>query len=180
MTSIELSIMSLLAEQPQYGYSIEKIIEDRGMRAWTEIGFSSIYYILSKLEKMGWVQSIIISESTMGPAKKVYQLTEAGDIAWREAAIKALSQPRRPFHELDLGLANLPLLGKDASVNALTEYRLTLIQRLSQVTDKAALKENQLFHVQLMFDRSICSMQAELLWLESTINQLQQKGEGNG
>ena len=51
MTNAELAILSLVAEQPRHGYEIENVIEQRGMRAWTEIGFSSIYYILKKLEK---------------------------------------------------------------------------------------------------------------------------------
>ncbi|MCY7144283.1 PadR family transcriptional regulator, partial [Streptococcus gordonii] len=38
-------ILGLLAEQPRHGYQIEKLIEDREMRRWTEVGFSSIYYV---------------------------------------------------------------------------------------------------------------------------------------
>ena len=51
ISNIEAAILGLLCERPQYGYEIEKIIEKRNMRNWTEIGFSSIYYILKKLEE---------------------------------------------------------------------------------------------------------------------------------
>ena len=44
-------ILGILAEQPHHGYQIEKLIVDRGMRKWTDVGFSSIYYVLEKLEK---------------------------------------------------------------------------------------------------------------------------------
>ena len=57
MTNAELAILSLIAEQPRHGYDIEQIIEARGMREWTEIGFSSIYYLPNKLEKAGLVES---------------------------------------------------------------------------------------------------------------------------
>ena len=53
MTNAELAILSLVAEEPRHGYDIEQVIEARGMRDWTEIGFSSIYYLLKKLEKSG-------------------------------------------------------------------------------------------------------------------------------
>jgi DNA-binding PadR family transcriptional regulator len=43
MTNAELAILSLVAEQPRHGYEIEQVIEEREMREWTEIGFSSIY-----------------------------------------------------------------------------------------------------------------------------------------
>jgi DNA-binding PadR family transcriptional regulator len=55
MTNAELAVLSLIAEQPRHGYDIEQIIEARGMRDWTEIGFSSIYYLLNKLEEAGMI-----------------------------------------------------------------------------------------------------------------------------
>ena len=33
-------ILGILAEQPRHGYQIEKLIEERGMRKWTDVGFS--------------------------------------------------------------------------------------------------------------------------------------------
>ena len=50
LTNTELAILGLVAEQPKHGYQIEQDIAARGMRDWTEIGFSSIYYVLNKLE----------------------------------------------------------------------------------------------------------------------------------
>jgi DNA-binding PadR family transcriptional regulator len=48
MTNAELAILSLVVEKPRHGYQIEQVIEERGMREWTEVGFSSIYYLLKK------------------------------------------------------------------------------------------------------------------------------------
>ncbi|MGD8625667.1 MAG: helix-turn-helix transcriptional regulator, partial [Anaerolineae bacterium] len=48
MTNAELAILTLVAEAPHHGYEIEQIIQERGMREWTEVGFSSIYYLLKK------------------------------------------------------------------------------------------------------------------------------------
>jgi DNA-binding PadR family transcriptional regulator len=56
MTNAKLAILSLIAEEPRRGYDIEQIIEARGMREWTEIGFSSIYSLLKKLETAGLVE----------------------------------------------------------------------------------------------------------------------------
>ncbi len=57
LTNTELAVLGLLAERPKHGYQIEQDIVERGMREWTEIGFSSIYYILNKLEAAGWLSS---------------------------------------------------------------------------------------------------------------------------
>ena len=64
MTNPELAILSLIAEKPRHGYDIEQVIEARGMREWTEIGFSSIYYLLNKLE-VTWFYSIRIATTTV-------------------------------------------------------------------------------------------------------------------
>ena len=49
ITNSELALLGLLMESPMHGYQIEQIIEDRGMREWTTIDLSSIYYLLHKM-----------------------------------------------------------------------------------------------------------------------------------
>jgi len=85
MTNAELAILSLISETPRHGYEIEQTIEKRGMREWTEIGFSSIYYLLNKLEKAGLVESQLIPTQGRGSRRRVYQITAEG----REALSKA-------------------------------------------------------------------------------------------
>jgi hypothetical protein len=53
LTDAELLVLGLVAEMPRHGYQLEQVIEQRGMREWTRIGFSSIYFVLGKLEMMG-------------------------------------------------------------------------------------------------------------------------------
>jgi DNA-binding PadR family transcriptional regulator len=89
MTNAELAILSLIVEKPRHGYELEVVIEQRGMREWTEVGFSSIYYLLKKLEKEGLVVGRLEQLPGRGPARKVYQATPAGRAAWQEAAVDA-------------------------------------------------------------------------------------------
>jgi len=51
MTNAELVLLSLIAENPRHGYDLEHVIAERGMRNWTEIAFSSIYFVLNQLVK---------------------------------------------------------------------------------------------------------------------------------
>ncbi len=62
LTNTELAVLGLLAERPKHGYQIEQEIALRGMRDWTEIGFSSIYYVLNKLAGAGWLASELSAE----------------------------------------------------------------------------------------------------------------------
>jgi DNA-binding PadR family transcriptional regulator len=70
MTNAELVLLNLIAEQPRHGYDIEQAIEERGMREWTEIGFSSIYYMLRKLRREKLIEGKL-EETSSGPARKV-------------------------------------------------------------------------------------------------------------
>ena len=97
MTNAELVILSLIAEHARHGYEIEQIIEARGMREWTEIGFSSIYYILKKLEKGGLIESRTEQPAGRGPARKVFRVTQAGEKALQTALFEALSAPPAPL-----------------------------------------------------------------------------------
>ena len=51
LTLSEQLLLGILAEKDYHGYDIEKVIKERGMRQWTGIGFSSIYYLLNRLEQ---------------------------------------------------------------------------------------------------------------------------------
>ena len=103
MTNAELAIMGLIAEGAKHGYQIEQIIKKRGMRNWTEIGFSSIYYLLKKLEKKGFVKSAL-QETTRGPVRKIYRITEKGESTLKEEVVKALSEPQRCTLPIQAGL----------------------------------------------------------------------------
>lgn len=177
MTNAELAIISLLAEEPRHGYEIEQIIEQRGMREWTEIGFSSIYYVLKKLEGNGWIQVEREDSIGQGPGKKVYHLTGQGRNIWHDTSLEMLRAPQKSFLPLNIGLANLPGLGLDESLAALKDYRHDLEEWISHIQARAALEFNQVEHVQIMFDLSITHYQAELDWLDRTITRLEKKGK---
>jgi DNA-binding PadR family transcriptional regulator len=171
MTNTELAILGLVAEQPSYGYQIEQSIEERGMRAWTEIGFSSIYYILNKLETAGWLESHKEDESER-PARKVYQLTPAGQAALHTSVLEHLSNPRPRSGDFDLALANLALLAPDEIKTGLQAYRQQLETRLETVTRKwqAVPPADLPPAVHALFSHSHSTIRAELEWVTSFLS----------
>lgn len=181
LTNTEMAILGLAAEGPRHGYQIEQDIAMRGMREWTEIGFSSIYYILNKLEKSGWLVSELVSgtaaEGRGGPARRVYRLTEAGLGVLREAVRARLARPRLRSGDFDLALANQPVLLPDETREAVRENRDYLVQRVEFVRARlqAARAGAQPAppHVEALFSRSLALMQAELDWLNDYLTQLE-------
>ena len=165
--------MSLLAEKPMHGYQIEQIIEERGMRDWTNIGFSSIYYILEKLRKIGWLKSVLESGEGKGPTRQIFSLTDAGRDVWKKAVISALSHPDRSSSNFQLGLSNLLLLEKEQIISALGEYVNELEQKYQQVMEKSSNNgENLPWNASAMFDLSLTQIKTELDWVKSFIKKI--------
>lgn len=176
MTNAELTILSLIAEQPRHGYEIEALIEDRGMRNWTEVGFSSIYYILKKLERSGLIEGHMEMSRGQGPARKVYRLTPKGHEEWRQATIDALSSPVPYYSPFRIGLSNLPGISPAEALSSLRRYTEALSGRLEGVQRAWDNQRTRLpYHVDALFDISVTLLEAELDWVRSFTLQFEER-----
>jgi DNA-binding PadR family transcriptional regulator len=173
MTNTELAILGLVAEAPRHGYEIERLIEQRGMRNWTEVGFSSIYYVLGKLEQRGWIASRTEPAEGRGPARKVFEIQPTGRDAWYQATLEALTGPGQPNSSFLLGLAGLPGIRSADAVVALRQYRRGILARKNEV-DEAWQRAGTLpFVLEGMFEYSVNLLQTELDWLDRYIPRLE-------
>ena len=175
MTNAEFAILTLIAEHPRHGYEIERIIEERGMREWTEVGFSSIYYLLKKLEKRSLIESRIEQQPGRGPARKVYCITPAGKNMCRQATLEALARPHHSYPPLQLGLANLPGVSVDEALAALRQHRDRLVEQLAYLRGRWEAQRPLPYFVEAMFDHSLTMIEAEKAWLEKFIKHLEKK-----
>ena len=179
MTNAEFAILSLIIEKSRHGYEIEQVIEERGMREWTEIGFSSIYYLLRKLEQDGYVNGRIEQQAGRGPARKVYQATPNGRKAYHQATLDALATPYTSYNPLLLGLANLPTVSLEEALTALNHHQEGLSERLARVQARRDEQRPLPDFVEAMFDYSLTMITAEIEWLEKCRNQLERTHEQN-
>ncbi|MHB8805946.1 MAG: PadR family transcriptional regulator [Anaerolineaceae bacterium] len=173
LTNPELIILGLVAEEPKYGYQIEQNIVQRGVREWTEIGFSSIYYILNKLEDRG----LLVSEKhTAGerPARKIYRLTNLGRQEYQKAVRARLTSPRPRTDDFDIGLANLLALDRSELLQALTSYQFALNEKLIQVQTKFDLDGGDDLNLAAyeLFNHSMAQLKAEVDWITEIIERL--------
>ncbi|GAB4417797.1 MAG: hypothetical protein Kow00106_13720 [Anaerolineae bacterium] len=167
MTDAELAILSIIAEGPIHGYDLQTVIAERGLRAWTQIGVSSIYYVLEKLERQGLVESTV-TQSADDTARRQYRITTAGIGVLQTAIADLIGTPREHADEFELGLAHLPALRPGQVRTALTAYRQELASRLALARERsAALKSAQApFHIEAMLSHRIALLEAELTWIE--------------
>ncbi len=180
MTDAELSILSLVAEGPRYGYELQQIIDERGLREWLTIGFSSIYYILNKLEQQSLLTGTLFPEGR-GPARKVYEITEAGRGILQTAIAELLREPRSLGSGFELGLANLGALKPAHVYQVLRHHQADLKIRLDAI--KLAWQRHQDEnhsgdHIHALYTHSIAMMQAELEWMNGFLNDWKERYPG--
>ncbi|MGD8457686.1 MAG: PadR family transcriptional regulator [Anaerolineales bacterium] len=174
ISNAELSLLSLLAEKPRHAYEIEQVIEARNMRDWTEIGFSSIYRILSKLEESGWLAGAMQPPEGRGPARKVYTLTPTGEKVWQDAALLNLAKPDRKYSSFLLGLDNLCALPPEEALGAIHTYltdQQTVYEQLSLTVETHPMRDD--FYIDVFFDYLLNQLAAEIEWLKKLIVRLE-------
>lgn len=71
---LELAVMGVLSRQSHYGYSLVRVLTERGAKSLKE---GTIYPILARLDRDGLVGSEWV-ESDQGPPRKYYALSPAG------------------------------------------------------------------------------------------------------
>ncbi len=176
MTNTELALLGLLTEGPKHGYQIEQDIELRGMREWTEIGFSSIYYLLKKAEAGGWV-TVDVQEGGNRPARKVFCLTKTGFDALHAAVYQRLAQPRFRSSDLELALSYLALLTRDECLEAIQHHQQDMLARLKKLEQKQKADRELGIpdNVEWLFDYSITNIHNELKWIDRFQEHLREK-----
>lgn len=177
ITNPELAVLGLIAEKPVHGYEVEQIVEQRGMRQWTEIGFSSIYHILNKLETAGLLSDEIQSAGSR-PARRVFYITSLGMGVLQDEIRRRLSSPRPHSGDMDLVLANWMLLPQAEIIEGLREQRQHLALRLEQVQAKwQSDRQDASFppHINELFDHTCHNLKAEIEWLEACLSRFAHK-----
>lgn len=176
VTSAELMVLGLLAEQPRHGYDIEKTIEERGIRAWTDLAFSSIYYLLTKLERAGLIQVLPDDAPPRGRSRRKTYTPTADGLAVARAATRAALTDVQPSHPPVLvGLANLPLLAPGEAINALGARAEELVQQLSRLQTHPQNGALAPPFVAAIFSHASSALSAELDWTHRTISTLEDR-----
>lgn len=175
----ELAILSLINEKPSHAYTLEEKIEHRGMRNWTDIGFSSIYRIITNLEKKGLVESEIIQEDDDARIKKRYTITKKGQSKLKKAVQNALAEPERPKSVFDLGLANIWQLNKEEAISALEQFLQSVKDRQKVMYEnwiRSGGKGNIPFLIDALFEHGEVMINAEMKFVEELIEKIKKHG----
>jgi DNA-binding PadR family transcriptional regulator len=173
LSNIEAAILGLLYENSHHGYELEKIIEERGMRNWTDIGFSSIYYVLKKLEDKKLVVGEL--ENVEGkPSRKVYTITYDGKLIMQEKSRELLTVNTKLISPIDIAIANLDIITPKKAVEYLKKYRSSTEERIKFLENSIELHEkiNSPINVVALFTRPHAMLKAEKIWVNEFIDKI--------
>lgn len=95
---MDMLVLALLTQDDRYGYDIVSRISE-----YIEISEGTIYPLFNRLKKEGYVETYL-KESSSGPSRKYYHITETG--------IEAYNNMRREWNEFS-NIVNLLLKGVD-------------------------------------------------------------------
>jgi DNA-binding PadR family transcriptional regulator len=172
LTDAEMLLLGLVAEIPRHGYELEAEIERRGMREWTQIAFSSVYFVLGKLETAGFVTA----KKPAGPkARKTFSVTAAGRRALVARTSAALATYRTTYSSLLLGMMHWPVLEREEALGALEARRRSVDAELARLAGVQLERQPLPDHVEAIFDFSLSELRAESEWIARTLDYMQTK-----
>ncbi|GAA3714389.1 PadR family transcriptional regulator [Salinicoccus jeotgali] len=97
------AILALIAEDETYGYQIAEKLKEK---AFPDISEGSIYPVLLRLSKKGYVETRMVKSDSGGPKRKYYSISTSGKEELRNFKDK--------WFKLNQGMSNL--FGGDENV----------------------------------------------------------------
>jgi len=167
ISGAETALLGLLSEGPKHPYQLEKDVQYRDMRFWTDLSMSSIYKLLRKLEQRELVSSKTgISEGNR--TRKVYRPTRKGNNALKRKLRSLLTEPEQLKWRLHVGLHNLHLLEEAEASECLRQYKEGLQKAIAGYRDLEAflIKDDCPRHRLQLAIHPIYMLEGELRWVE--------------
>lgn len=165
VSTSEQLILGMLAEGEKHAYEIEKLIAARGMRKWTDVAFSSIYYLLEKLESKG----LAASSPSEGKKKRPYRITDAGLRELHKSACERLSERYPANTHLMTGIAISDALTATEYVAALEIRSQVLKDDLDALRAVSASRDSVPLPARRLLALSERLVEAELAWVSDEI-----------
>lgn len=166
-----LILLGLLMGQSQHGYQINEFIE-RNLSTVTDMKKPTAYATLDKLNQKGFID-IQLEQEGNRPTRKVYSINENGRNYFYKLLLNNLSSAESVNYQGDIGLMFSDLLPMEKVIPALKE-RLKKNQHqldLFKQTPAHGIRTG----VNLAVEHKIIMLEAEVAFLEKTINNLQFK-----
>ncbi len=176
LTTPDLIILSFLIENPMHGYQIALALKERQVKDWAGVSKPQVYYSLKKLEASGLIRGKSDEDSSLGPERRIFSITQEACSALADAldsAKWAISRPVPPFFTW----AMLSVYAKKQTVKKILEQRREFLhneiaKELKTLDGLPSVKNKSSHVVRSMILLAIKNFELELSWLDEFENLL--------
>jgi DNA-binding PadR family transcriptional regulator len=163
----ELLLLGLLRSQNMHGYQLHEAI-DSHLGMGVQLTKPTAYRLLSSMAEDGWVTSREEQEGNR-PPRRVYAITPQGEVAFQRLLRENLANYQPSDFTCHIGLAFLDELPAEEAL-PLLHRRHAAMEELSHSTRAHGEHPGSL---QLILERQMHLLAAELEWLDTVIARLQ-------
>ncbi|WP_255266916.1 PadR family transcriptional regulator [Priestia megaterium] len=175
---LALAILCLLIEEPMHPYRMQQLIKERGKDEVINVRYrNSIYQTIDRLHRD---RAIVIQEKKHNEGRPdliVYEVTKEGREAAYEWIREMLSTPKQEFLEFPATISFLALLTPEDVKEQLQKRVLALEKILAYVEKQMEVGTSKgiprLFLLEVEYQKTMSL--AELEWIQSTIDDIQDK-----
>ncbi|MDQ3578485.1 MAG: GyrI-like domain-containing protein, partial [Actinomycetota bacterium] len=155
------------------GYELDRVIVERGVRNWTSLGFSSIYYILDKLEARGLIEPV--GPRRAGKSRAPFRLAPRGVDALRTGSLEAIAELTPVHARVLIGMANSPGLPSEEIRKMLAQRATNLDLQLADLRAARSAQQPLPRTALAIFDYSEALLLADAQWTARLIHATQQE-----
>lgn len=179
LSNVEIVLLLIIQKEGEIsGYDIKQVIEDEGFSCWADVGKTSIYMGLKKLEKKFLIRSYIdIEKKGRGAIPRRFSITDPGLVELKKDIFRALSSEKIKNPLFDIGISGIPLLNKEEAILAL-EMRIENMSRFKdRVDDTYELKggDRLPFQIKALFEHIEFIMRCETQFIDSLIKRIREE-----
>jgi len=173
----EFIILGLVSESisGSHAYSINKRIEERGMRNWTNIGKSSIYRIINDLEKKDLVSSN--EEEYDNRKRRIYKITDNGFRILKEKVYNVLNEfGGHNDEDFYVAFSMLPLLTLNEQIETISNsIELNKVAK-KDLEDMVSQIPHMPLNVRGLFIHPIKIIQTNIEFLQESLEEIKNGG----
>ena len=171
----ELHLLGLLLLGPKTGYQLHRITQAHG-ELYTDLKKGNVYYLLDRMARSGELE-VTAEAGAPGPRRErlVYAITDQGRALFHELLRDVLRSYELPHTGVEVGMVFLPYLDVREVTQLLTERQKAVLGRRTVVAGDMESADHG--PLNLAQDHLLSLIDAELSWIERTIERLQRKEE---
>ena len=175
LSHVSFTVLGLISEYPCHGKDINGRIEERGMRAWTAIGESSVYGVLRNLKENGLVDSWMEEENNR--LVKIYKITDKGINLLKKRIYKTLNEYNgRNDPDFYMAFSMLPYLSEKELIEVFKNSLKTIKKHKLELEKMLGENSKMPLNVRGLFIHPINILQTDIEFLEMVLDEIKKGG----